>query len=61
MNQIWFPLQRAIRTATHAIIAAAAIHGTTVVVVHKLSSPSRTYFSDRSSTEWGSFVVSARF
>lgn len=32
MSKIWFPLQRAIRTAVQVVIAAAAILATTVVV-----------------------------
>ena len=36
MNKIWFPLQRAIRTAVQVIIAAAAILATTVVVAPQI-------------------------
>lgn len=36
MNKIWFPLQRAIRTAVQVIIAAAAILATTVVIAPQI-------------------------
>lgn len=36
MNKIWFPLQRAIRTAIQVIVAAAAILATTVVVTPQI-------------------------
>lgn len=36
MNKIWFPLQRAIRTAVQVIIAAAAILATTVIVAPQI-------------------------
>lgn len=36
MNKIWFPLQRAIRTAVQVIVAAAAILATTVVVAPQI-------------------------
>lgn len=36
MNKIWFPLQRAIRTAVQIIIAAAAILATTAVVAPQI-------------------------
>lgn len=38
MNKIWFPLQRAIRTAVQVIVAAAAILATTVVVAPQILS-----------------------
>lgn len=36
MNKIWFPLQRAIRTAVQVLIAAAAILATTAVVAPQI-------------------------
>lgn len=36
MNKIWFPLQRAIRTAVQTVVAAAAILATTVVVAPQI-------------------------
>lgn len=36
MNKIWFPLQRAIRTAVQVIVAAAAILATTVVLAPQI-------------------------
>ncbi|GAA1207293.1 hypothetical protein F6W70_13660 [Microbacterium maritypicum] len=36
MNKIWFPLQRAIRTAVQVIIAAAAILATIVVIAPQI-------------------------
>ncbi|MDR6867697.1 hypothetical protein J2Y69_002301 [Microbacterium resistens] len=36
MSKIWFPLQRAIRTAVQVIVAAAAILATTVVVAPQI-------------------------
>lgn len=36
MNKIWFPLQRAIRTAVQVVVAGAAILATTVVVAPQI-------------------------
>ncbi|MGD2203651.1 hypothetical protein [Microbacterium maritypicum] len=36
MNKIWFPLQRAIRTAVQTIVAVAAILAATVVVAPQI-------------------------
>lgn len=36
MSKIWFPLQRAIRTAVQVFIAAAAVLATTVVVAPQI-------------------------
>ncbi|MEV8176092.1 hypothetical protein [Microbacterium sp. NPDC079176] len=36
MNKIWFPLQRAIRTAVQVVVAAAAILATTVIVAPQI-------------------------
>jgi hypothetical protein len=36
MNKIWFPLQRAIRTAVQVVVAAAAILATTVVIAPQI-------------------------
>lgn len=36
MNKIWFPLQRAIRTAVQVALAAAAILATTVVLAPQI-------------------------
>ncbi|WP_136043219.1 MULTISPECIES: hypothetical protein [unclassified Microbacterium] len=36
MNKIWFPLQRAIRTAVQVVVAAAAVLAATVVVAPQI-------------------------
>lgn len=36
MNKIWFPLQRAIRTAVQVVVAAAAILATTVIIAPQI-------------------------
>lgn len=36
MSKIWFPLQRAIRTAVQVVVAAAAILATTVIIAPQI-------------------------